>query len=100
MNSAAYVFPSLSEGFGLPGLEAMIHGAPVISSGATCLPEVYGDAAHYFDPKSTNAMAIKINDVLSKASLRAQLIQKGRIRANKFSWKRMAQQTLKIYEKD
>ena len=45
-NCAAYVFPSLSEGFGLPGLEALAHGAPVISSNATCLPEIYGDAAH------------------------------------------------------
>ncbi|MGH7156955.1 MAG: glycosyltransferase family 4 protein [Candidatus Saccharimonadales bacterium] len=97
-NTAAYVFPSLSEGFGLPGLEAMIHGAPVVASKATCLPEVYGDAAHYFDPRSVSDMASKINDVLSKPSLRTSLIHKGRARAVKFSWRRMAQQTLKIYE--
>jgi glycosyltransferase involved in cell wall biosynthesis len=98
MNTAAYVFPSLSEGFGLPGLEAMTHGAPVISSNATCLPEIYDNAAHYFDPKSTFDMATKISEVLNSAGLRARLIQKGHSQAAKFSWKRMAQQTLKIYE--
>ena len=98
MNTAAYVFPSLSEGFGLPGLEAMMHGAPVISSDATCLPEIYGNAAYYFNPKSTYDMASKISNVLSSAGLRAQLIQKGRIRAGKFSWKKMAADTLKIYD--
>ncbi|HSX05504.1 MAG TPA: glycosyltransferase family 1 protein, partial [Candidatus Saccharimonadales bacterium] len=59
---AAYVFPSLSEGFGLPGLEAMMHGAPVASSNATCLPEVHGDAAHYFDPLDVTDMATKIGE--------------------------------------
>jgi glycosyltransferase involved in cell wall biosynthesis len=98
MNTAAYVFPSLSEGFGLPPLEAMIHGAPVISSNASCLPEINGDAAHYFNPKSSFDMASKINEVLNSAGLRAQLIQKGRVQAGKYSWKRMAAQTLKIYE--
>jgi glycosyltransferase involved in cell wall biosynthesis len=98
MNTAAYVFPSLSEGFGLPGLEAMMHGAPVISSNTTCLPEIYGNAAYYFNPTSTYDMASKISNVLSSAGLRAQLIQKGRIRADKFSWKKMAADTLKIYE--
>jgi glycosyltransferase involved in cell wall biosynthesis len=98
MNTAAYVFPSLSEGFGLPGLEAMMHGGPVISSNATCLPEIYGNAAYYFNPTSTFDMASKISNVLSSAGMRAQLIQKGRIRAGKFSWKKMAADTLKIYE--
>ena len=98
MNTQAYVFPSLSEGFGLPGLEAMIHGAPVVSSNATCLPEVYGKAAYYFNPGSTFDMASKISNVLSSAGLRAQMIQKGRIQAEKYSWKKMAAQTLKIYE--
>lgn len=98
MNTAAYVFPSLSEGFGLPGLEAMMHGAPVISSNATCLPEIYGKAAYYFEPKSTYDMASKISNVLSSAGLRGQLIQKGRIQVGKYSWKKMAGETLKIYE--
>lgn len=98
MNTAAYVFPSLSEGFGLPPLEAMIHGAPVVSSDATCLPEISGRAAHYFNPKSTFDMATKISEVLSSAGLRGQLIQRGKVQAGKYSWKRMAQQTLKIYQ--
>jgi glycosyltransferase involved in cell wall biosynthesis len=98
MNTAAYVFPSLSEGFGLPPLEAMIHGAPVISSDATCLPEISGNAAYYFNPTSTFDVASKISNVLSSAGLRAQLIQRGRIRAGKFSWKKMAADTLKIYD--
>jgi glycosyltransferase involved in cell wall biosynthesis len=96
-NCAAYVFPSLSEGFGLPGLEAMNHGAPVVSSNATCLPEVYGDAAHYFDPLDVYDMAKAINDVLIKDTLRAELIQRGRKQVGKYSWERMARQTLDIY---
>jgi len=98
-NCAAYVFPSLSEGFGLPGLEAMIHGAPVVSSNATCLPEVYGDAAHYFDPLDINDMAKKISDVLTDTKLRKDLIDKGHAQAAKYSWKRMAEQTLEVYKK-
>jgi glycosyltransferase involved in cell wall biosynthesis len=95
---AAYVFPSLSEGFGLPGLEAMIHGAPVVSSNATCLPEVYGDAAHYFDPLNIQSMVDAINEVLSDQVLRQKLIQAGREQVNHYSWKRMAEQTLAIYD--
>ena len=97
-NCAAYVFPSLSEGFGLPGLEAMVHGAPVVSSNATCLPEIYGNAAHYFDPLDTQAMADAINEVLNNAALRQELINRGKDQAAKYSWKRMAEQTLAVYE--
>ncbi|MDB5184894.1 MAG: glycosyl transferase family 1 [Candidatus Saccharibacteria bacterium] len=93
----AYIFPSLSEGFGLPGLEAMIHGAPVVSSDATCLPEVYGDAAHYFDPLDVPAMADAISEVLSDSRLRTELIQRGKEKAAEYSWRRMAQQTLAVY---
>ncbi len=96
-NTNAYVFPSLSEGFGLPGLEAMIHGAPVVSSNATCLPEVYKDAAEYFDPLDTQAMADAIQKVLSDDKLRKRLIKRGNVVANSYSWQRMAEQTLEIY---
>jgi glycosyltransferase involved in cell wall biosynthesis len=96
---AAYVFPSLSEGFGLPGLEAMLHGAPVVSSNATCLPEIYGDAAHYFDPYSIQAMADALNAVLINGSLRLQLIEKGKIQVAKYSWQRMVEQTLQTYSR-
>lgn len=96
-NCQAYVFPSLSEGFGLPGLEAMIHGAPVVSSNAACLPEIYGDAAHYFDPIDVNAMAKAINKVLADSALRKQLTDNGKLRTSLYSWQRMAEQTLEIY---
>jgi glycosyltransferase involved in cell wall biosynthesis len=94
---SAYVFPSLSEGFGLPGVEAMLHGAPVISSNATCLPEVYGDAAYYFDPLDVNDIAAKITEVLDDPILRESLIKKGQAQAAKYSWRRMAEQTLEVY---
>lgn len=94
----AYVFPSLSEGFGLPGLEAMVHGAPVISSNATCLPEIYGNAAHYFDPSSARDMVTKINEVLDNDGLRQVLIQAEHEQAKKYSWEKMAEQTLAVYK--
>ncbi|HET7827329.1 MAG TPA: glycosyltransferase, partial [Candidatus Saccharimonadales bacterium] len=98
-NTAAYVFPTLSEGFGLPALEAMIHGAPVVSSQATCLPEIYGQAALYFDPRSVKDMALKIDQVLSDPRLRTDLINTGRAQAARYSWQRMAEQTLAVYQK-
>lgn len=96
-HAAAYVFPSLMEGFGLPGLEAMGYGAPVVSSNATCLPEVYGDTAHYFDPKNTDDMARAIDEVLANENLRANLVQNGYQRLQQYSWRKMAQQTLDVY---
>lgn len=98
-NCGAYVFPSLSEGFGLPGLEAMRHNAPVVSSNATCLPEVYGDAAYYFDPLNTQDIANKISEVLENIALRDQLISAGKAQAGAYSWHRMAQQTFDVYKK-
>lgn len=96
-NTAAYVFPSLSEGFGLPALEAMAHGAPVVSSRLTCLPEIYGDAALYFDPLDIADMASKISSVLNDKQLRDKLRNEGLAQAKKYSWVDMATQTLKIY---
>jgi len=96
-NCAAYIFPSLSEGFGLPGLEAMAHGAPVVSSNATCLPEIYGDAARYFNPLDVPAMARAIKEVLSDQMLRDRLVATGREQVKKYSWQRMAEQTLASY---
>jgi glycosyltransferase involved in cell wall biosynthesis len=93
----AYIFPSLMEGFGLPGLEAMSYGAPVASSSATCLPEIYEEAAHYFDPLDASDMSRAINDVLTDESLRKSLIKKGHEQVKKYSWKRMTQQTHTIY---
>ncbi|MHB1864858.1 MAG: glycosyltransferase family 4 protein [Candidatus Saccharimonadales bacterium] len=98
-NCAAYVFPSLSEGFGLPPLEAMHHGAPVVSSNATCLPEVYGDSVEYFDPLDTKDMANAISRVLNNKKLKDKLIKKGYDQVAKYSWERMARQTLVVYKK-
>lgn len=98
-NCAAYAFPSMSEGFGLPGLEAMVHGAPVVSSNATCLPEIYGDAAIYFDPTSIDQMTGAIERVLTDPELRSRLISKGHTQSQKYSWERMATQTLEAYQR-
>jgi len=97
-NTQAYIWASLSEGFGLPPLEAMHYGAPVVSSNAACMPEVLGDAAHYFDPTDVNDMADKIIEVLSSPKLRQTLVEKGKEQVKKYSWKRMAEQTLEVYE--
>jgi glycosyltransferase involved in cell wall biosynthesis len=93
----AYVFPSLMEGFGLPGLEAMAYGAPVASSNVASLPEVYGDAAHYFDPLDIDDMARAIDDILKNNELRERLIERGYIQLKKYSWRRMAEQTHQVY---
>lgn len=96
-NTIAYVFPSLMEGFGLPGLEAMLYNAPVISSNATCLPEVYGDAAEYFDPYDLDDMTATIERVISDEKLRSKMAAAGATQVKKYSWKRMAEQTHQVY---
>lgn len=97
-HTLAYVFPSLSEGFGLPALEAMAHGAPVVSSNATCLPEIYGDAAEYFDPKDTKDMARAIHQVIGNSKRAKRLGSAGLAQVKKYSWRRMAEQTLDVYD--
>lgn len=97
-NASAFVFPSLIEGFGLPGLEAMAVGLPVIAANASCLPEIYEDAALYFDPYSLDDLVAKIKSVLSDENLRNNLIKKGLTQAKKYSWAKMAQQTWEIYQ--
>ena len=98
-HAKAYIFPSLMEGFGLPGLEAMGYGTPVISSNATCLPEVYGKAAHYFNPLDTSDIADAIEQVITNESLQDKLVKAGYKQIKKYSWKKQAQQTLALYEK-
>ena len=75
----------------------MAHKAPVVSSNATCLPEISGDAALYFDPKDIKDMAEKIDSVISDESLRKDLIQKGQRQLKKYSWEKTAQETLDVY---
>lgn len=96
-HAAAYIFPSLMEGFGLPGLEAMGYGIPVISSNTTCLPEVYGDAAYYFNPLDSHDIARAINEVLTDHQLAKDIVQKGFKQIDKYSWQRMAEQTHNVY---
>jgi glycosyltransferase involved in cell wall biosynthesis len=94
----AYIYPGLSEGFGLPPLEAMLYGAPVVTSNNTSMPEVLGKAAHYFDPFSVDSMTQAIDEVLTDNELRQKLIAAGKKQVAKYSWKRMAEQTLGVYE--
>jgi glycosyltransferase involved in cell wall biosynthesis len=90
----ALVLPSLYEGFGLPPLEAMACGCPVITSDAASLPEVCGEAALYCDPRSPRDIAEKIVRLLSDPDLQDELRRRGRVRAASFSWDRCAEQTL------
>lgn len=94
----AFVYPSLYEGFGLPPLEAMQCGTPVITSNTSSLPEVIGDAGIMIDPKNSDDLCQAMLDVINSQSLRNQLSQKGINRAKQFSWSKCAEETIKIYK--
>ncbi|HSN76654.1 MAG TPA: glycosyltransferase family 1 protein [Anaerolineae bacterium] len=96
--ATVFVYPSLYEGFGLPPLEAMACGTPVISSNAASLPEVVGDAALLIDPTDTAALARALHDVLTQPALQADLRARGLRRAAMFSWERCATETLEAYQ--
>ncbi len=98
-NATAYVFPSLYEGFGLPPLEAMQYGAPVIASDRGSLPEILGEAALYFDPTEEEDLCNKIEHILRDSALREKLSLEGYRQVAKYSWQRMAKLTLKEYQK-
>jgi len=91
------VHPAFYEGFGLPPLEAMACGTPVVVSNTSSLPEVVGDAALLVDPTDVDGMAVAIWRLLSDNALRQQMIDKGLSRARRFSWKKAALETLDIY---
>lgn len=93
-----YVFPSLYEGFGFPGLEAMSFDLPVLSSNKSCLPEVFGQAALYFDPNNKADFVKKAQNLLQDQFLRQKLVSLGRQQIKKFDWSDTAQKTLKIYK--
>jgi glycosyltransferase involved in cell wall biosynthesis len=96
--SALYVLPSLHEGFGIPCLEAMACGTPVIATRVGALPEIVGDAGWVVDdPMDHIALAAAIERVIGDARLRQQMIERGFKHASMFSWKRSAQQMLNIY---
>jgi len=96
--STAYIFPSLSEGFGIPGLNAMASKLPVLASDIPILKEVYGKAALYFDPNDPRDIAEKVNKVLSSQKIKNNLVKEGKKQVKKYSWEKMAQETLKVYE--
>jgi glycosyltransferase involved in cell wall biosynthesis len=96
-SAAAFVFPSLYEGFGLPPLEAMASGTPVVCSNLSSLPEVVGDAAVLVNPENVFEIARGIREVLTNENLRADLVRKGREQARRFSWETTARQVLEVY---
>lgn len=97
--ATVFVMPSLYEGFGLPILEAMGCGCPVVTSRRGSLGEVAGDAAYYIDPENIENIAKGIKDVFSNKKLRMNLIEKGIQQAKRFSWQKTALETVKVYEK-
>jgi glycosyltransferase involved in cell wall biosynthesis len=97
-NALAFVYPSLYEGFGIPPLEAMSHGCPVICSNTSSIPEVVSDAGHYFDPNDIDSISDAIEAVLSSPELRQSLISKGKERVEFFSWEKCAAQTGLVYK--
>ncbi len=98
-DALAFVYPSLYEGFGLPPLEAMACGAPVICANAASLPEVVGDAALTVAPTDVDALTHALRQVATAPDLRQRLRQLGQARAAQFSWRRCALQTLEVYRR-
>jgi glycosyltransferase involved in cell wall biosynthesis len=96
--ASLFVFPSLYEGFGLPPLEAMASGTPVVTSNQSSMPEVTGDAAVLVDPYDTGSIVEGMRRVLSDADLAAELRRRGPERAREFSWARSVEQTRTVYE--
>jgi glycosyltransferase involved in cell wall biosynthesis len=99
IEAACFVLPSLYEGFGLPILEAMKYGCPVITSNVSSMPEAGGDAALYVDPENVDDIARNIEKLLNDQKLRSDLIEKGYKQIKKFSWEKTAKQTLEALEK-
>lgn len=93
-----FVFPSLCEGFGLPPLEAMASGTPVVASNVSSLPEVLGDAAVLIDPYNPESLADGMRRVIENEDLRASLCTRGFVRAQEFSWEQSVKRTRQIYE--
>jgi len=96
--AAAYVLPSLFEGFGLPVLEAQACETPLVCSNSSSLPEIAGEGALYFDPTDVKAMADAVEKVLTDEPMRQELIAKGRENLKRFSWQKTAKETLRILE--
>jgi glycosyltransferase involved in cell wall biosynthesis len=96
-NATAFIYPSLYEGFGIPPIEAMYLGCPVVCSNAGSIPEVVGEAGYYFDPLSIENMISAIESVVFSEESRKNLIEQGRQRSTLFSWQKCAQETYNVY---
>ncbi len=94
-----FVYPSKYEGFGLPPLEAMKYGTPVVVSNTSSIPEVVGDAGIYFDPDAVDDICFKIDTVLSSIEIQKQLAEKGKQREKMFSWDKCAKETVTFYQR-
>ena len=97
-SASALLFPSLEEGFGFPVLEAMARGLPVVTSNASSLPEVGGDAALYVDPRDPHSIAREAARAVEDPDLRREMIRKGLLRTREFTWERTARETLRVYQ--
>ena len=97
-SAKAYVFPSRIEGFGLPPLEAMSFGVPVIAARASCLPEILGEAAHYFSATDKKDLTHALENILFNKPLRSSLKENGFKQITKYSWKNMAEEVRTVYE--
>jgi glycosyltransferase involved in cell wall biosynthesis len=95
----AFLFPSLYEGFGLPPLEAMAHGTPVLTSNVSSLPEVFRDAALLVNPENVFDIARGIRQILTDKALRETLMRCGYVRARSLSWQQAAERVREVYER-
>jgi len=96
-HASVFVFPSIAEGFGIPPLEAMYYGCPVIASDVPSVKEIVGDAAMYFDPASPEDLAAKLALLLHDNTVRKGLVERGYVREAQFSWDKCAAETVKFY---
>jgi glycosyltransferase involved in cell wall biosynthesis len=97
--SEAFVFPSKYEGFGLPPLEAMVQGTPVVAASGGSVPEIVGDAALLSDPSDVEALSVNLVRVITDSDTRAGLVERGFARAATFTWQRMASEIVAVYER-
>lgn len=98
-NALCFVFPSVYEGFGIPPLEAMTCGCPVLASSAASIPEVCGDAALYFDPHDASSLANSLQQIATDEALREDLSMRGRMRAQQFSWGKAATEVIASFSR-